>query len=615
MAHNLSAGVRVRLHSLQAAAQHNGVEGHLLRWNASKARWDVKLSCTGQELSVRPANVMPMCPTAGCGQLIGVAEAVAAGLKMCGKCRRVTYCSKGCQVAAWKGGHKQLCKSLQEAEGVAGRSASTQEALQAALFGTTSSRLTGNQIRVGIKMHDLFNAGESRALVKMAEEGLAVAAELEGNRPDIAARIYYYLGDSHSELCDLEKGLGLLQQARALAVEECKKWAGDGWEADDWKFLERVGASLGACLQRQGRYEKAIEVLEQSRAIALDQDNRDGQAHICNTMGKCYWWLQQFEKAIELFEHSFAIYKELGDEYNQAVISCNLGGCLSRHGQHDRAIACLKQAWAISHDLVLTEATDGSAAGQNLRISGSAACQTLMVAAKYLGEALLAQARAGHSHRARLLPSNSFVRLSQNSMEATWLCDSQVASIEFGDKVASHDLILSFDSKYCWMSQCHPVSAAGVWLTAAQELGHGHVVMSGSGRRFASHVLMDTQMNLARTAFFTGENGKAVKLLSKYLQWWVDDFGPHFCARCLQMIDQEAPMLKCGACRVARWVFNGTSLPCGTDCHACRAVADSEAWMGDAGTATRSARGCLGRAMSPHITASMAFGTRTSARC
>ena len=55
MAENLSAGVRVRLHSLQAAAQHNGVDGHLLNWDDSKGRWDVKLS-TCQELSVRPAN-------------------------------------------------------------------------------------------------------------------------------------------------------------------------------------------------------------------------------------------------------------------------------------------------------------------------------------------------------------------------------------------------------------------------------------------------------------------------------------------------------------------------------------------------------------------------------
>ena len=65
MAENLSAGVRVRLHSLQAAAQHNGVDGHLLKWNASTGRWHVKLS-TGPDLSVRPANVMMIgrAPTA-----------------------------------------------------------------------------------------------------------------------------------------------------------------------------------------------------------------------------------------------------------------------------------------------------------------------------------------------------------------------------------------------------------------------------------------------------------------------------------------------------------------------------------------------------------------------
>ena len=103
MAENLTAGVRVRLHSLQAAAQHNGVDGHLLKWNASSGRWGVKLS-TGQELSVRPANVMPTCSHAGCGQRIGASEAVGAGLRTCAKCRRVVYCSRTCQKAAWKGG-------------------------------------------------------------------------------------------------------------------------------------------------------------------------------------------------------------------------------------------------------------------------------------------------------------------------------------------------------------------------------------------------------------------------------------------------------------------------------------------------------------------------------
>ena len=77
MAGSLRGDDRVRLHSLQAAAQHNGVDGHLLKWNASTGRWGVKLS-TGQELSVRPANVMPTCSHAGCGQRIGASEAAGA---------------------------------------------------------------------------------------------------------------------------------------------------------------------------------------------------------------------------------------------------------------------------------------------------------------------------------------------------------------------------------------------------------------------------------------------------------------------------------------------------------------------------------------------------------
>ena len=57
MADNLRAGVRVRLHSLQAATHHNDAEGYLLEWNDMKGRWDVRLS-SGEVLSVRPANLL-----------------------------------------------------------------------------------------------------------------------------------------------------------------------------------------------------------------------------------------------------------------------------------------------------------------------------------------------------------------------------------------------------------------------------------------------------------------------------------------------------------------------------------------------------------------------------
>ena len=80
------------------------------------------------------------CSHPGCGQLIGVSEAAGAGLMRCTRCRQRTYCSKACQKAGWKGGHKQECQRLREgAEAGRGGSggAAAQKALRAALLGTT----------------------------------------------------------------------------------------------------------------------------------------------------------------------------------------------------------------------------------------------------------------------------------------------------------------------------------------------------------------------------------------------------------------------------------------------------------------------------------------------
>ena len=98
----------------------------------------------------------------GCGQLIGVSEAAGAGLMRCTKCRQKVYCSKACQVAGWKGGHKQECERLREGaeagRGTGSGGAAAQEALRAALLGTTRRALTGRQQRVYEKMNDAFIA-------------------------------------------------------------------------------------------------------------------------------------------------------------------------------------------------------------------------------------------------------------------------------------------------------------------------------------------------------------------------------------------------------------------------------------------------------------------------
>jgi hypothetical protein len=47
--------------------------------------------------------VKPSRPCAQCGELF-------PKLKQCSWCKAVAYCSRDCQVAHWKAGHKEACQ-------------------------------------------------------------------------------------------------------------------------------------------------------------------------------------------------------------------------------------------------------------------------------------------------------------------------------------------------------------------------------------------------------------------------------------------------------------------------------------------------------------------------
>jgi hypothetical protein len=71
-------------------------------------------------------------------------------------------------------------------------------------------------------------------------------------------------------------------------------------------------------------------------------------------------------------------------------------------------------------------------------------------------------------------------------------------------------------------------------------------------------ISMDAQMHLAYVAMMKGDEDEAVELLSQHLQGWLDDFGRHRCAGCLQVRGEDAPMLSCKECRVVRCVYVST---------------------------------------------------------
>ena len=110
-------------------------------------------------------------------------------------------------------------------------------------------------------------------------------------------------------------------------------------------------------------------------------------------------------------------------------------------------------------------------------------------------------------------------------------------------------------------TSCGGVSAASAdtlqeaetWLRTALDL---------AVKTRAVTIRMDAQMHLAYVAMMKGDEDEAVELLSQHLQGWVDDVGSQRCAGCGQVRGEDAPMLSCKGCRVARCVYAATSVCC-----------------------------------------------------
>ena len=56
-----------------------------------------------------PPPAAPRCTAADCPRKV---KADGTPLDQCGGCKRCYYCSKACQTADWKAGHKAECKTL-----------------------------------------------------------------------------------------------------------------------------------------------------------------------------------------------------------------------------------------------------------------------------------------------------------------------------------------------------------------------------------------------------------------------------------------------------------------------------------------------------------------------
>ena len=86
---------------------------------------------------------------------------------------------------------------------------------------------------------------------------------------------------------------------------------------------------------------------------------------------------------------------------------------------------------------------------------------------------------------------------------------------------------------------------AKTWLRAALDL---------AVEQRTTNLRVNAQLHLACVALLQGDEAEAVEQLSQHLQGLVDDIGPRRCLGCGQVRGEDAPMLSCDGCRMARCV-------------------------------------------------------------
>ena len=607
MADNLRAGVRARLHSLKAATQYNDAEGHLLEWNDKKGRWDVRLN-SGEVLSVRPANLGLPGGMAGNGT-----ERWQAAEE---KIKEWKDVQEGAMLEA-----KQFVDSLDPAPDEKQIVMSLLLSYSAADFDEAKRLKCQNAISAasGASAADV-NVGQVTEMrpstvridttIKVPEEAAYESIAGRLNAQDAIDSELRQQGLSEMVRMQTE-----LQKAILSCSELLARYKRNGWTPDDdqawandmlaaiknsdrhekvcWEIqiahgahdhrdvLKRADEGLAVAEElRNSRPEvashiyrmiadsfssccdqvKSVELLEQSKTLAVEAAVRcpckqcqEKVANVFHSLGGTRLNLCEHVKAIDDFEQAKKIHVELGDRDGEAAVLQNLGHCYLSLEQYEKAMEVLEQSLAMyeelsnkseqaitlwflgrclsghgQHDRTVSCLRRAWAISQDLKDDVKVMQPVRAGIAMSLGQARWAQARAGHCQ-----------------------CLSDAAS-------AGGILTSDVDT----------LQDAEQWLKTSLELAQHE----------ASNIAMDATVHLARVAFLMGNEDQAVDLLSGYLRWWTLE-GPDHCAACMQGLKQEAPMLTCTGCGVARSVCSAKPWTCVRfPLRARRAVADSEAW-------------------------------------
>jgi predicted ATPase/DNA-binding SARP family transcriptional activator len=161
-----------------------------------------------------------------------------------------------------------------------------------------------------------------------------------GAAPELRARALHAAGSLATRQGDYERAAALFEQSLAL-------WE----ELGDLPGKARSLLSIGTVAAEQGDQERAIQLSEQAAELYGESGDRRGHALAISNLGGIALERGEFAKAARLSEQAYGLFETLEDSEGMAFVLVNQGfAALSQH-QHDRALELLRQALRLLAEL------------------------------------------------------------------------------------------------------------------------------------------------------------------------------------------------------------------------------------------------------------------------
>jgi tetratricopeptide (TPR) repeat protein len=281
----------------------------------------------------------------------------------------------------------------------------------------------------------------------------------------------------------------------------------------------KIQGLLGLGFRNMRQYTRALALHEQHRAMEEALGDRAGVATACGNLGICLIDTGEYERARVLLEQQKAICEELGNRVGAATACGNLGCGYYATGDYGRAREMQEQCKAMCEEI-------------GDRVGVLSACNNLGKC--YLNTGEYAKAISYFTETYNLAKE---LQVGKDEIDAA-LGMGVALRLAFRVNLRVRALAASqLSGPLLSASACGDdgVREAEKWLQTALDGG-----------------VTTARLHLAHLAFDAGQEDTALAHLKDYLSWCVER-GRDWCAGCQQKRGEDAQMLTCGGCRVARF--------------------------------------------------------------